>query len=534
MTKRNNIIIFTLFLIPQIIFISEFGGIVKNWLTRGTIFFSIILFSCSDPGTGPEIVNSYPEHFDLRDSSIITSVKDQGDHGTCWAFASCALIESLIKRDLYEEVDLSEQYLINSVEMGPFNAIEHAHNTGVVLESKVPYQGTASDNVSYEGKRDYKIGSYTTLQLNQMNLQTRIDTIKSYIFNNIPVLSHMTLFSDFQNYNGGVYSYDGTSSRGEGHIILIVGWQDDESIPSGGYWIVKNSWGPDWGEQGYFNIEYDAAEFATEYAIVADDPVQIRDYTFLPNTNGAYHTRWSPAGTHIVYTTSDNNGTRIWVHELSTGQNTLLVDNMSGDMTGCWNPGGTKIAFEAIGTNNVHQVFTVDITTKEISELTHGQTQCFQPEWNKVTNKILYFSGNDLYMVNSDGNENHRVTTSGSGYISFAYNWDGTRIVFSRVNSSDFDLYLMNSDFTNETRITTNEARDGRPRFSPDGSKIVFESWRDNPNEEVWIYNISESSFSQITFNPNIGAMPDWSPDGSQLVITGTIDGVSGAWIVQL
>ncbi|GAG30459.1 unnamed protein product, partial [marine sediment metagenome] len=43
-----------------------------------------------------------------------------------------------------------------------------------------------------------------------------------------------------------------------GHIVMIVGWKDDPSIDKGGYWIVKNSWGTDWGYEGFFNLEYES------------------------------------------------------------------------------------------------------------------------------------------------------------------------------------------------------------------------------------------------------------------------------------
>ena len=42
------------------------------------------------------------------------------------------------------------------------------------------------------------------------------------------------------------------------HVVIIVGWKDDSSIGKGGYWICKNSWGPNWGYNGFFNIEYES------------------------------------------------------------------------------------------------------------------------------------------------------------------------------------------------------------------------------------------------------------------------------------
>ena len=236
-------------------------------------FFLLFLISCdNDGGPGPVIESRFPESYDLREQNILTSVKDQGAFGTCWSFASNAMFEALIKRDLGEDVDLSEQFLINSVPMGPFNAMEFAVGTGLITEDKLPYEGSRVEGFNYEGEVDYKFSSYTTLNLGQMDAQTRIDTVKSYLLNDTPVVSHMNTYNDFQGYRNGVYQYDGVSGSGYGHIILIVGWQDDNAYPFGGYWIVKNSWGDYWGENGYFKVAYEDEGFADQYGIVAEGP----------------------------------------------------------------------------------------------------------------------------------------------------------------------------------------------------------------------------------------------------------------------
>jgi len=367
-----------------------------------------------------------------------------------------------------------------------------------------------------------------------MDPQTRIDTVKSYLLNNTPVLSHMNTYDDFQRYRSGVYQYDGVSGAGYGHIILIVGWQDDNAYPFGGYWIVKNSWGDYWGENGYFKVAYEDEGFADQYGIVAERPYKVQEITRVNNTEDGYHTKWSPTGTHIAYTTRDSDGAEIWMHDFSSGQSSVLVEEMNGDLTMNWNADGTKLAFGAYDGNSRHQIYTVDIATRNILQVTYNDTPSFQPEWNKVTDQILYSTNNNLWIVNSDGSSNSQLTTDSRGYSVPAYSWDCNFIVFERYSPSNIDIYIIDSDGANERRITTHEARDDRPRFSPDGSEIVFESWRNGTREEIWIYSIATSALRQVTFPPQSGAMPDYSPDGTQLVVTANIDGVAGAYLVSL
>ena len=71
------------------------------------------------------------------------------------------------------------------------------------------------------------------------------------------------------------------------HAMTIVGWKDDPSIPNGGYWICKNTWGPNWGYNGFFNIEYDSLNLGGFIAWVDYDP-ESYDWPPVANAGGFY------------------------------------------------------------------------------------------------------------------------------------------------------------------------------------------------------------------------------------------------------
>ena len=212
--------------------------------------------------------SSLPRSFDWAERGIMTSVKDQGAFGTCWAFASVGLLEALIKRETGEEVDLSEQYLISNIDgIGPFLAMEFLKTSGVVREEHLPYRGDTS-SVNTDLPAEFFLSEYSATDVHRMASSERVPTVKRIIYEHGPVVTAMNLYEDFRYVRSGVYVYDGHSpEQPGGHIILITGWVDDPEVENGGYWIIKNSAGTGWGDQGFGKAAYGQAGIDDFYVI---------------------------------------------------------------------------------------------------------------------------------------------------------------------------------------------------------------------------------------------------------------------------
>jgi cathepsin B len=78
-----------------------------------------------------------------------------------------------------------------------------------------------------------------------------VESIKIEILANGPVETGFTVYADFFDYNGGIYQHTSGSAEG-GHAVKILGWGTENNVD---YWIVANSWGKYWGENGYFRIK---------------------------------------------------------------------------------------------------------------------------------------------------------------------------------------------------------------------------------------------------------------------------------------
>ena len=194
---------------------------------------------------------SYPSSFDWRktgDGDYTTPIRDQGQCGSCVAFATVGLMESILeiaKKDTKLQPDLSEAYLFprgggNCASGAQFVRMLMAAESGICDESCCPYTGDWKPCADYKNRLT-AISSYKTLY--------SADLAKSHISTVGPIMTGMAVYTDFFDYDGGIYSQEYGDFAGN-HAVLIVGYNDSED-----YWICKNSWGTSWGESGWFRIK---------------------------------------------------------------------------------------------------------------------------------------------------------------------------------------------------------------------------------------------------------------------------------------
>jgi C1A family cysteine protease len=197
-----------------------------------------------------------PAHFDWRDQSGTTPIRDQKSCGSCWAFAtSASMADNILIKDKQSR-DLSEQYLVNCERHGwncsggfwAFDMFEEGR--GTVYESDLPY--TAA-NASCPANLNYKEKSSRWAFIgNAFETSPSNEDIKRAIMEFGPVTTGVNVTFMFQFYRGGVFSNCTPSTDKDlNHAVNIVGWDD-----AGGYWIMRNSWGSSWGEKGYMRIKY--------------------------------------------------------------------------------------------------------------------------------------------------------------------------------------------------------------------------------------------------------------------------------------
>ena len=200
------------------------------------------------------------QSFDWNTLKKVTPVKEQSC-GNCWAFAATGAYEASYLRRNAISIDASEQYINDcatrddGTDAGSCGgglaayALEHYLRVGGAYEATVPYTGTNNACTNPATPLDAVAWGFVDPTVEHPTTEQIKEALCTYG----PLATRMRVVSDaLFAYTGGVYNEAVASdSAGGGHAVVIVGWDDSKSA-----WRVKNSWGTDWGENGYMWIAY--------------------------------------------------------------------------------------------------------------------------------------------------------------------------------------------------------------------------------------------------------------------------------------
>jgi C1A family cysteine protease len=191
---------------------------------------------------------------DLRKKGIVTPIRNQSKCGSCWAFAMVGCVEIALGGGT---LDLSEQQLVSCCTdcmgcKGGYISVTGQwiiNNGGLVEERMYPYtSGATGENGSCNTPTDAQ--KYTISAVHELGWWDPTSDVKNALDNGHAVDTGMYGYQDFMHYKSGIYKHVSGDMAG-GHAVVIVGYNDSER-----YWLIKNSWSSNWGEDGYFRIAY--------------------------------------------------------------------------------------------------------------------------------------------------------------------------------------------------------------------------------------------------------------------------------------
>lgn len=220
------------------------------------------------------ISEDLPSRYDLRDYNLTTPVKNQGAND-CWAFTTMAVLESYLLKNWNETFDLSEINLRNIMSKTGINGsewdpIKDGGNDVLALAYLLRWSGAVNETVDpyissniysniYDSIVHVQDVIYIPLRLNY----TDNDQIK------YAIMKYGAVWTEMHASGVAKLNTYSTESLDSDHAVTIVGWDDNYSAskfditpPGNGAFIVRNSWGSGWGDNGYFYVSYYDASFA--------------------------------------------------------------------------------------------------------------------------------------------------------------------------------------------------------------------------------------------------------------------------------
>lgn len=236
-----------------------------------------------------------PSAYDSRDYGYITSVKNQGSTGNCWAFGSISAFESdsIVQGiDDPDTANYSEAHLVwfaknsattdtthptygeGSTNSNPYTGSSAGGNWKYTTNALARWSGLAEDSdYPFYPYNASAMGNYTESQRYDFGSGILINSTERLLDNNDIkqwVINHGSATAAYYHndayLNSSTYAYNCNATLTSNHLVTIVGWDDNYSRDnflsnyqpsSDGAWLIKNSWGTGWGLDGYFWLSYE-------------------------------------------------------------------------------------------------------------------------------------------------------------------------------------------------------------------------------------------------------------------------------------
>lgn len=196
--------------------------------------------------------------FDWRSKGVVSPARDQQTCGGCFVFNAVAALEASWKLQNGSDIDASEQHALDCAGAGDCTqggfytrVFRFFKSTGVASEADLQYKNQMTGTCQTAISAPYSAINWAMVDKN--GGVASLKSIKDALCVHGPVAAAVYATESFVSYSGGVFNEfdEGEGTSSVNHAILITGWDDAEQA-----WIIKNSWGTWWGEQGFGRIRY--------------------------------------------------------------------------------------------------------------------------------------------------------------------------------------------------------------------------------------------------------------------------------------
>ncbi len=289
--------------------------------------------------------------------------------------------------------------------------------------------------------------AYVTRQPDRTNIHTilpdgtdRLDLTNTESLNHLPMWSPDGSQIAFMSNRDGNWDVYVMNADGSGLLNLTQDGSDDTSP----------TWSPD-GSQIAFTSNRNGQRDVYVIDLTSNSLLNLTN-----NPSEDFHATWSPNGNYLAFITDQTTEYGIGVMDLKAKTLHVLEEaSQVNDLE--WSPDSTNIAFGSVVDDN-WEIYTINIETREIRNLTNNQANDLQPKWSPDGSKILFWSGRDgnleIFVMNIDGSDVINLTrnlNSDSGNI---WSPTGDHIAFGSNRLQDGeDLWIMDTDGSNARKV---------------------------------------------------------------------------------
>ncbi len=277
------------------------------------------------------------------------------------------------------------------------------------------------------------------------------------------------------------------------------------------------------GEEGYFDtqIVY-IAESGPQNRRIKRLAIMDQDgenHRFLTDGKELVLTpRFSPTSQEITYLSYGGKSPRVYLYNLTTGQQEVLGDFPGMTFAPRFSPDGNKVIMSAASAGNT-EVYTMDLRTRQTARLTNHPSIDTSPSYSPDSRQIVFNSdrggSQQIYVMDSDGSNVRRISFNKGRYATPVWSPRGDLIAFTRMNDGQFYIGIMRPDGSGERMLANGYLAEG-PTWAPNGRVLsFFRQTRADSRGRVTskVYTIDLTGYNERELiTPIDGSDPAWSP----------------------
>ena len=309
------------------------------------------------------------------------------------------------------------------------------------------------------------------------------------------------------------------------NVRRLTNWPSDEEAFPG-------AWSPDGTKLFFASTESGRSNICA----INVEPFQVTQVNRDSNVN-LHFPSYSRDGSNMLFqvASSDKTG-EIQVIDTTTKQTSAIVKTATLDGYPKFSPDGNSIVFQD-RVNGNSEICLIRADGKgEVQNLSNDPARDIEPAWSPDGNKIVFSSNRDgnydvyqLYVMNADGSNQHRVYFSDAMSVDASWSADGREIIFTNDKedgrTGNFEIFAIEPETTTaERRLTFRHGYDVLPAISPDGKHVAFVSKSDG-NSEIYMMNSDGTATVRLTRDTADDTEPSWSPDGSKIIFASNRSG---------